>query len=263
MVENGIVVEDFNKFLDPGAKLEEMFKDYNNACRVILYLSTAAANESMYVSNHAAPMLALGVRRRDPTLLPVFLDESSLPHELAEIQRIQGVYAPGRSIKEVIKETLLKVRSLLSRDRVFVCHSSRDRDRARKLCDDLMKIHPESDFWFDSDAVPAGVDIELGIRAGMSRARYFLVFMRRALVETLPRSKYLKLEFQLAKEREQRRRESGSFFVIPVRAAKDFPIDDDEVSWLKTDNLVNLCNDREEGLQRIVCQIRTAVDGRL
>ncbi len=147
MAENGIVVADFKGILDPGRKFEEMIKETDNACRVILYLSSAAANASKYVSQEAAPIVALAGRRRDPTLVPILLDHSRLRNDLAEIQLIQGVYAPGLNIGDVINEMLATVRQLLSRGRVFVCHSSHDKEAASQLCEAEGQMHPECDYW--------------------------------------------------------------------------------------------------------------------
>lgn len=242
-----------------GRAISDMLSETNNACRVILYLKSQASNDSIWTGNDAFPMVELGLRIRDPALIPIILDRSPIPVDLTKLQAIQGIDASGRDFAPVINEIIQAVEFYLSKKHVFICHSSKDHDMVRQVLQKLDRMHPNCDYWFDSDPVPGGVDIEVGIRAAISRANYILVFMTRNLVETYQESKFLKLEFELAKERERFRRKKGGFFVITSIFERRIHLDQTDFSWLDTNTLIELIEERESALKRILELINTPI----
>jgi hypothetical protein len=236
----GIVVASLDASEGTGRVVSDMLSATHNACRVLLYLGSQASNASRWVGLEAFPMIELGTRRRDPALIAVILDRSPSSESLAKLEEVQKIDASGREVASVIEEIIQAVEFWLPRNRVFVCHSSRDREVVRQVLQALDGMYPNCDYWFDSDAVPAGVDIEIGIRAGVSRAICVLVFVTRNLADVFRESRFLNLEFELARERERSRRQSGGFFVIPIVLDDGLPLDRADFSWLKTNTLVEL-----------------------
>lgn len=255
----GIVVASLDASERTGRAVSDMLSATHNACRVILYLESQASNASRWVGLELSPMIELGTRRRDPALISVILDGSPSSEGLANLEKVRRIDASGREVASVIEEIIQEVEFWLSRNRVFVCHQSRDQKMVRQVLQKLDLMHPNCDYWFDSDKVPSGVEIEIGIRAGISRAIYVLVFVTRNLADEFCKSTFLKLEFELARERERSRRQSGGFFVISIVLDEGLPLDRLAFSWLKTNTMVELLEERETSLERVAGYIRTPV----
>jgi hypothetical protein len=142
LTAEGVVVADLNAFAGPERQIADMVAEANNACSVILYLASEAANASIFVRQEVAPMVKLGIRRRDPALIPVLLDESSIPQSLAKLRMVQRIDAVGLDSTNVMGDILRVVTYRLSKSRGFVSHSSKDRETVRQILQDLERIDP-------------------------------------------------------------------------------------------------------------------------
>ena len=102
------------------------------------------------------------------------------------------------------------------RQRIFICHASEDRNRI----DEFISNHGLSDayIWYDSQKVPNGINVDVGIRSGIDRASNFIAFITQNFISRLTESKWIQLEIALALERELNTPGFAVFYLLDYMA---------------------------------------------
>ena len=131
---------------------------------------------------------------------------------------------------------------------VFLCYSSKDKDRIRELYRRLMKDRVPC--WFDEESLLPGQDWEYEIAKAMRSSKYVLVCLS---VRSVSRTGYLQKELRQALDIADNQPE-GSIYIIPVR------LDGCEVpERLKRWHWVSLFED--QGYERLVSVLRSSESG--
>jgi hypothetical protein len=197
----GIMTTQFSD-VTPGHSFSDFVEVSQSASRVLVCLVSRAFQASFEIK--LKPWLTILGRYRDPTIFPVQVDVApdTLTGQLKALSTIH-FFDAKRGMQDALKRGLAQfIADEVRRQRVFICHASGDRGRI----EEFLSTHElgSANIWFDSRKVPKGIEVSIGIRAGIDRASRFLAFATPNFVSRLGTSEWLQLEIALALERELR-----------------------------------------------------------
>jgi TIR domain len=149
-------------------------------------------------------------RSRDPRL------RADLGHCRRTPQRTARCRCTARTDRREVIHICDTVRSVQPAERsrrsgAFLCHSSGDKERVRRLYQDLTRDGVKC--WFDEDALRPGEDWEYEIRRAMRASRFIIVCLSKG---SITKAGYVQKELRMALDLADEQPE-GAAFVIPVR----------------------------------------------
>ena len=181
-----------------GSNFLNFIQHQQSACRVLVLFITSRFVQSKFIQMETFPWLEVFNRRRDPRIFPVLLEETKFKSQFANLHYLQWFDARHRKDYDWLGDLARKIAIEVNRPKIFICHTSKDRTRIAPLVK-----HLEPDIWFDSQYVPEGVNIKIGIKAGISRSSRFIAFITPTFLNRMKTSKYIQMEIKLAQKREK------------------------------------------------------------
>ena len=238
-------------WIDPKALIEghmpaDTVRKVASGSRVIVYVLSKATSWNPWILDEHV-VLRPYFRERGPRIVPVKVEEC-VGH--ADMEHLRTIDLSDNFNNGMIQleETL---RDTLSKRKVFVCYSSKDKDRVSQIVSALAK-HGHIELWYDENSLSPGDILRRSIEIGIASADYLLAILTHNAIDSI--DGWIGFELDQAYELERERNKYGHYFAVPVVLEEDL----EPPGWLATKVRINLAKSFEAGIQRIIKAVSKA-----
>ncbi|MCA8993695.1 MAG: toll/interleukin-1 receptor domain-containing protein [Planctomycetaceae bacterium] len=223
-------------------------------CRVVVYICSEATEQEQWAVEGVAVESTLQRQFRElghvgPAVISVRVDDTELSPRLAHQDYID---IRDDDFDDQMSILLKRIQERLNRRKVFVSHSSRDKEKVNEIVEQLRE-DDALDIWYDNDALHPGMILRRNIESGIQSADYLVVVMSQNAIDTL--DGWIGFELDQAYEIERERNQLKHYFAIPVLLEAGIK----PPGWLGTKVHVDLERDFTEGLRRLVAALKLPI----